>query len=306
MPAGEPRHLSRRTAVTGLAAMLATGCGRLAFMAANVPAAFGAHRRYPNIPYGDDPQHRLDVYQPTGVPVEPLRPLVVFWHGGRWSSGDKADYRFVGAALAELGYVAVLPNYRHYPQVKMPGFMADAVRAGRWATAHAGEHGADPQRLYLMGHSAGAHMAALAALDRRHFAAGAQPVPHIAGVIGLSGAYDFLPLREADVQDMFGPPQSYPDSQPINFVRSDAPPMLLVHGLEDDTVSPDNSRNLAAALSASRVPVTLKLYAKGSHADTVAALSLPARGRAPTLADIEAFVSRRAQAALAAAGTAIA
>jgi acetyl esterase/lipase len=82
--------------------------------------------------------------------------------------------------------------------------------------------------------------------------------------------------------------------------------MLLVHGLEDDTVSPDNSRNLAAALSASRVPVTLKLYAKSSHADTVAALSLPARGRAPTLADIEAFVSRRAQAALAAAGTAIA
>src|ERR1700726_1807804 len=153
MPAGEPRRLSRRTALTGLAAMLATGCGRLAFMAANVPAAFGAHRRYTNIPYGDDPQHRLDVYVPNRVPVEPAagaaqpRPLVVFWHGGRWSSGDKADYRFVGAALAELGYVAVLPNYRHYPQVKMPGFMADAVRAGRWAAAHAGGHGADPQRL---------------------------------------------------------------------------------------------------------------------------------------------------------------
>jgi acetyl esterase/lipase len=317
MPAGEPRHLSRRTAFTGLAALLATGCGRLAFMAANVPAAFGAHRRYPDIPYGDDPQHRLDVYVPQdapvpkGAPVELLRaaarprPLVVFWHGGRWSFGDKADYRFVGAALAELGCVAVLPNYRHYPQVKMPGFMADAVRAGRWAAVHAGEHGADPQRLYLMGHSAGAHMAALAALDRRHFAASAQPVPRIAGVIGLSGAYDFLPLREADVQDMFGPPQNYPDSQPINFVRSDAPPTLLVHGLEDDTVSPNNSRNLAAALSALRVPVTLKLYAKGSHADTVAALSLPARGRAPTLADIEAFVNQP-QAALAAAGSAIA
>jgi acetyl esterase/lipase len=317
MPAGEPRHLSRRTAFTGLAALLATGCGRLAFMAANVPAAFGAHRRYPDIPYGDDPQHRLDVYVPQGAPVPkgaPVellraaarpRPLVVFWHGGRWSFGDKADYRFVGAALAELGCVAVLPNYRHYPQVKMPGFMADAVRAGRWAAVHAGEHGADPQRLYLMGHSAGAHMAALAALDRRHFAASAQPVPRIAGVIGLSGAYDFLPLREADVQDMFGPPQNYPDSQPINFVRSDAPPTLLVHGLEDDTVSPNNSRNLAAALSALRVPVTLKLYAKGSHADTVAALSLPARGRAPTLADIEAFVNQP-QAALAAAGSAIA
>jgi fermentation-respiration switch protein FrsA (DUF1100 family) len=89
---------------------------------------------------------------------------------------------------------------------------------------------------------------------------------------------------------MFGPSQNYPDSQPINFVRSNAPPMLLVHGLEDDTVSPKNSRNLAVALSARGVPVSLKLYPKGSHADTVAALSLPARGRAPTLADIEAFV----------------
>jgi acetyl esterase/lipase len=294
--------------------MLATGCGRLAFMAANVPAAFGAHRRYPNIAYGDDPQHRLDVYVPDRdqhqYPRQDReaarpRPLVVFWHGGRWSFGDKADYRFVGAALAELGYVAVLPNYRHYPGVKMAGFMDDAARAGRWAAAHAGEHGADPQRMYLMGHSAGAHLAALVTLDERYFASIAQPVPPIAGVIGLSGAYDFLPLREADVQDMFGPPQNYPDSQPINFVRSDAPPMLLIHGLEDDTVSPNNSRNLAAALSVRGVPATLKLYTKASHADTVAALSLPARGRAPTLADIEAFVSQP-QAALAAAGTAIA
>ena len=289
MPAVEPGRMSRRTALAGLTAMLATGCGRLGFMAANVPAAFGAHRHYPDISYGADSQHHLDVYVPDQEAAQP-RPLVVFWHGGRWTFGDKADYRFVGAALAELGYVAVLPNYRHYPEVKMPGFMDDAARAGRWAAAHAGEYGADPQRLYLMGHSAGAHMAALVTLDERYFAASAQPVPPIAGVIGLSGAYDFLPLREADVQDMFGPPQNYPDSQPINFVRSNAPPMLLVHGLEDDTVSPKNSRNLAVALSARGVPVSLKLYPKGSHADTVAALSLPARGRAPTLADIEAFV----------------
>jgi acetyl esterase/lipase len=289
MPADEPGRMSRRTALAGLTAMLATGCGRLGFMAANVPAAFGTYRRHPDISYGADRQHRLDVYVPKNVPMEP-RPVVIFWHGGRWTFGDKADYRFVGAALAELGYVAVVPNYRHYPDVKMPGFMDDAARAGRWAAAHAGEYGADPQRLYLMGHSAGAHMAALVTLDQRYFGAIAQPVPPIAGVIGLSGAYDFLPLREADVQDMFGPPQNYPDSQPINFVRTDAPPMLLVHGLEDDTVSPKNSRNLALALSARGVQVSLKLYPKSSHADTVAALSLPARGRAPTFADIEAFV----------------
>ena len=98
----------------------------------------------PNIAYGADPQHRLDVYVPDQIRDGSRpggAPLVVFWHGGRWSFGDKADYRFVGAALAELGYVAVLPNYRHYPQVKMPGFMDDAARAALWAAAHAGEFG---------------------------------------------------------------------------------------------------------------------------------------------------------------------
>jgi acetyl esterase/lipase len=304
MPADKPGRVSRRTALAGLASMLAPGCGRVEFLAANVPATFGAYTRSANIAYGADPQHRLDVYVPDQVSVEP-RPLVVFWHGGRWSFGDKADYRFVGAALAELGYVAVLPNYRHYPDVKMPGFMDDAARAGHWAAAHAGEFDADASGLYLMGHSAGAHMAALVTLDVRYFASAAQPAPPIAGVIGLSGAYDFLPLRETDVQDMFGPPQNYPDSQPINFVRADAPPMLLVHGLRDDTVWPKNSRNLATALRARGVPVTLKLYSKVSHADTVAAMSRPARGRAPTLADIAAFV-RHNQAALAAAAGVIA
>jgi acetyl esterase/lipase len=289
MSADRPASVSRRTVLAGLAAALAAGCGRVAFMAANVPAAFGPYQRHRDISYGADPQQVLDVYVPDKASPE-SRPLVVFWHGGRWTYGDKADYRFVGAALAELGYVAVLPNYRHYPEVKMPAFMDDAARAGQWAAAHATEFGAEPNGVYLMGHSAGAHLAALVTLDPRYFAATGQAVPQIAGVIGLSGPYDFLPLLEPDVQDMFGPPQNYPDSQPINFVRSDAPPMLLVHGLEDDTVWPKNSRNLATALSACGIPVTLKLYPKLVHADTVAALSKPARGRAPTLSDIAAFV----------------
>jgi acetyl esterase/lipase len=288
MPVDSPIRMSRRIALAGLSALLA-GCARLGFLAVNVPAVFGSYKRHANIAYGDDAQHRLDVYVPDQAAGAP-RAVVVFWHGGRWSFGDKADYRFVGAALAEAGYVAVVANYRHYPQVKMPGFMDDAARAALWAAAHAGEFGVDRQRLYLMGHSAGAHLAALVTLNTGYFAATGQPAPHIAGVIGLSGPYDFLPLLEADVQDMFGPPQIYAQSQPINFVRADAPPMLLVHGLDDDTARPKNSRNLATALSALGAPVTLKLYPKVSHADTVAALTTLLRGRAPTLADITSFI----------------
>ncbi len=294
MPVDRPPAVSRRAALAGVVAALGAGCGKLAFMAANIPAAFGAYGRHANLAYGAQSRQRLDVYvpgrpAPNGVPAQ-LRPLVVFWHGGRWSFGDKADYRFVGAALAELGCVAVLPNYRLYPEVKMPGFMDDAARAVRWAAAHAGEYGADANRLYLMGHSAGAHLAALVTLDPRYLAADAEAPPFIAGVIGLSGPYDFLPLKEADVQDMFGPPPNYPQSQPINFVSAAAPPMLLVHGLKDETVRPKNSVNFAAALHAAGVPVTLKLYPELVHADTVAALSLPARRRAPTLGDVAAFL----------------
>jgi acetyl esterase/lipase len=152
-------------------------------------------------------------------------------------------------------------------------------------------------------------MAALVALDQRYFAAIAPPTavgrrPQIAGVIGLSGPYDFLPLQEADVKDMFGPPPLYPESQPINFVRADAPPMLLVHGLKDSTVWPRNSRNLAAALEALGVPVSLDLYPKLSHADTAAALSAPLRGRAPILAAIGAFIDAPEDAGAARAGSA--
>jgi acetyl esterase/lipase len=294
MPAGSEDRVSRRNVLAAITALFFAGCERLGFLAANVPAAFGSYQRHTNIAYGPDAQQRLDVYVPESAigregAARP-RPVVVFWHGGRWREGDKADYRFVGAALAESGYVTLVANYRHYPQVKMPEFMQDAALAALWAAAHATDYGGAREHLYLMGHSAGAHLAALVTLDPRYFAAAGQRAPHIAGVIGLSGPYDFLPLLEPDVQDMFGPPPLYPESQPINFVRADAPPMLLVHGLNDDTVKPKNSRNLAAALQAQGVPVTLKLYPKLSHADTVAALTALLRGRAPTLADIRAFV----------------
>jgi acetyl esterase/lipase len=283
--------MPRRNLLAALATLAMAGCSRAAFFAVNLPAAFGAHKRHADIAYGDGPRQRLDVYTPAaprgGAAVRP-RALVVFWHGGRWEFGDKNDYRFVGAALAEAGYVAVLPNYRHYPEVKLAGFMADAARAAAWAQAHAGDYDADAARVYWMGHSSGAHIAALLALDVRYFAPG--PPPAIAGLIGLSGPYDFLPLQEADLQDMFGPPQRYLESQPIHFAHAGAPPMLLIHGLKDDTVWPKNTRNLATALGALGVPVTLRLYEHAKHPDTIAALSPPVRGRAPTLSDILAFI----------------
>ncbi len=286
--------VTRRTLLAGLGALATAACSKLVFVAANVPAAFGAYRRHADVSFGSGAHHALDVYVPDRPAATP-RPLVVFWYGGRWTTGDKDDYKFVGAALAGLGYVAVLPNYRHYPDVKLAGFMDDAARAASWAVQHGAEFGADPQQLYLMGHSSGAHMAALVTVDPRYFLAIGRAVPHIAGVIGLSGPYDFLPLTDDDTKDMFAPPEQYPDSQPIHFVRR-APPgtsfprMLLIHGAADETVLPKNSINFAAALRERGTAITLQLYPKLGHADTVAAMSIPARGRAPTMGDIAAFV----------------
>jgi len=270
------------------------GCVKLGLFAANAPAYFGDYRVIRDVAYGTDPQQRLDVYVPLSM--RPGAPIVVFWHGGRWSFGDKREYRFVAAALCGLGYVAVLPNYRHYPQVKLTGFMQDAAVAAIWAADHAKDFGADAGRLFLMGHSAGAHMAALLALDQHYLAVAGNPTLPIAGVIGLSGPYDFLPLTEDDTRDMFGPPDAYPRSQPITFARAGAPPMLLLHGESDTTVWPKNSRNLAAALTSKGVVVRLRTYPKLAHADTVAALSIPARGRAPVLSEIEHFIAGPTQA----------
>jgi acetyl esterase/lipase len=168
--------------------------------------------------------------------------------------------------------------------------MADAARAAGWALEHAADYEADASRVYLMGHSAGAHLAAMLALNSSYLTAAGISAAHIAGVIGLSGPFDFLPLREADVQDMFGPEEKYPESQPINFVSGAAPPMLLIHGLRDETVRPKNARNLAAALKACGVLVTLQLHERLAHAGTLAALSPLARGAPDIGTEIQAFV----------------
>lgn len=219
--------------------------------------------------YGDAPRQRLDVYAP---PAADHAPVVVFFYGGRWSEGRREDYRFVGAALAEAGIVTIIPDYRLYPEVRFPAFVEDGAAAVAWALDQAEAFGGAPDRLYLMGHSAGAHIAALLALDRRYLGAAAD---RLAGWIGLAGPYDFLPLEAADLRDMFGPPERFPRSQPVRFARAGAPPALLLHGRDDATVSPDNSRSLAAALRDAGSDVRLTLYDGVGHAALVGALARP-------------------------------
>src|SRR5262245_53896241 len=286
--------ISRLLARAGAAAVaaLASGCTQLSFAIANVPASFGPYHRTTGIAYGADRRQQLDVYvpdAPSGESANTTRPVVVFWYGGSWDSGDRSSYRFVGAALAEQGFVTVLPDYRIYPGVKFPLFLEDAANAVAWVQKHATEFGGDPHHIVLMGHSAGAHMAAFLALNREFLAKHGGRPDDIAGLVGLSGPYILAPNTTV-LHTIFGKPYTEADWQPARFVSSAAPPTFLAHGLNDTLVSVKQTEVLRDKLRAKHVRVEAELYPGVGHADTVAALSVPARGRAPVLDQAAKFI----------------
>jgi acetyl esterase/lipase len=237
--------------------------------------------------YGDAVRQTLDVYRPKAALAD--SPVVVFFYGGGWRDGNKADYEFVASTLSESGYTVVIPDYRLYPAVRFPAFVEDGATAVAWADRElvAGSN----RPLVLMGHSAGAHIAALLALDGAYLERAGSGVDRIAGWIGLSGPYDFLPIESGYLLDVF-PAATRPESQPINYATGKAPPTLLVHGLDDTTVEPGNSRRLARALREAGVPITDVEQEDTAHAATVAALAAPLEFVADTREVVVRFIDR--------------
>jgi acetyl esterase/lipase len=188
----------------------------------------------------------------------------------------------------------MIPDYRTYPDVKFPAFVEDGAQAVRWARAHARDFGGDPDRLFVMGHSAGAHIAALLALDGSYLAAAGGSRQWLAGMIGLAGPYDFLPIEDDDLKAIFGPPERYAQSQPINFVDGHNPPMLLLHGKTDITVYARNTVNLAAKIREKGGPVQSIIYPVMSHVRIVACMAAPIRFTGPTLDDVSRFIQQTA------------
>lgn len=269
-----------------LTALVVAACGGVAFTAANAPALFGEFDRQPDIAYGTGARHRLDVYTPWFASE---RPIIVFWYGGGWDHGKKSQYRFVGAALAEAGYVVVVPDYRLYPDVKFPAFVQDGAEALAWVVSHAREIGGDPRRIYLAGHSAGAHLAAMLAYDRSQLARIGLPPDTIRGYIGLSGPYALTP-DDATYRAIFAAPFTTAEWQPTQLARAGAPPALLIHGDADDVVDVAHARLMAQALEAVDVQVTLRVYADRGHLDPVAAMAAPTPRKLPVIEEIDRFV----------------
>jgi acetyl esterase/lipase len=276
-----------RAMLVAFAVLASTACTRGYFGALNSGAAPDGVRIERGIAYAGDAGPALDVYRPRGAAPA---PVVVFFYGGRWQGGDRRDYAFVGEALADRGLVGVLPDYRQFPEVGFPGFVDDAARAVAWVIVHAAEFGGDPARVFVAGHSAGGHIAALLATDARYLAAHGLAPRQLAGAIAIAAPLDFLPIVDADIAAIFGPPERYPESQPVNFVDGDEPPFLLLHGQPDRLVWTHNSRNLAARLEAVAVPVELAIYPDAGHFRILAALDAQFDWLAPTLDDLVRFV----------------
>lgn len=251
--------------------------------------------RTSDLAYGPDPRNKLDVYTPKDA--APDAPVVVFFYGGSWTSGSRGDYAFVGEALASRGIVAVLADYRLYPQVHYQGLLQDSAQAVVWTREHIRQFGGDPAKLYVMGHSAGAYNAAMLALDPQWLAAAGATPSIIKGWIGLAGPYDFLPIEDAEVKPVFYFPNSPPHSQPINHVSAASPPALLIASADDTEVNPRrNTGGMASRLRAQGVSVREVYFSRTSHRTLVGALARPLRSLAPVLEEVVAFIHAQDQA----------
>lgn len=278
----------------GLFAMFATTGAAKAFSLTqllNTLVAERAGETSTGVAYGPGPRQRLDIYRP--VTGQERRPIVVFYYGGGWTSGERATYAFVGGALAARGYTTVIPDYRVFPDVKFPTFVDDAATAYQWTNDTLAGGCGDPRPVIVIGHSAGAYIAAMIALDRTRGSRDGAPVPQPAALIGLAGPYAFDPTTWPSTKTIFAPAAAKPDAaRPITFARTGAPPSLILHGRADTTVQPYNSRDFTTALTTRGNAAQLKEYDGIGHAGLVMAIAPPLRWRAPVLDDMLAFLDR--------------
>jgi acetyl esterase/lipase len=274
-------------AAIGISSVAGVACSPVKTLNALVPES--GYMLQADIAYGPLARQKLDVYRPK-QPMDAKSPVVLFYYGGGWESGNKADYKFVAEAFTSKGYVVVIPDYRVYPEVKFPAFMQDPAESAYWVKQHIADYGGDDQQVFLAGHSAGAHIAVMLSLNPEYLAKVQLTPQDFSGTIGLAGPYDFLPLKSKRLMEIFGPETERWKSQPIEFVSGRNPPLLLLVGLKDSTVWKHNTFNLAAKIKAKSGQVQVVEYPSYGHIDMVAKLAKPLRGEGALLNPILDFL----------------
>ncbi|MEO1889442.1 MAG: alpha/beta hydrolase [Cycloclasticus sp.] len=269
-----------------LTALFLGGCSSLSTLNAVVPD--GNSTLVANIQYGALAKQQLDIHQPAHLKTN--APVILFFYGGRWQTGSKEEYQFVGQSLAKRGFITVIADYRVFPNVEFPNFINDGALATQWVLNNIVRYGGDHSNVYLMGHSAGAHMAAMLIANKKFLAEQQVNITDIRGFIGLSGPYDFK-ITDDDIKQVFRQASSYKDTQPITFIDGSEPPMLLLHGQKDKTLSVTNSQHMAEKTNKMGGNASVILYKDMAHVGTLLALAdAPFLYFAPVLDDIEHFI----------------
>ena len=279
-----------RNMLSGLTALILSGCTQIGIGVANLPAHFSNMEIYKNIAYGDEPWQKLDIYTPSKENNKKL-PVVVFFYGGRWTDGSKDMYAFVGKAFSERGYVVVIADYSKYPDVKFPAFVEDGAKIVSWVYDHIEEYNGDTENLFVSGHSSGAHIGALVTVDPQYLKAEGKDRNIVSAFAGLAGPYDFVP-DAADLEDMFGPPENYPKMRVTTYVDGKESPMLLLWGAKDKAVWERNLRLLKEKIEAEKGIVETKIYPDLNHVDIIAALTWFLEGRSSVTDDVDNFFNK--------------
>ena len=274
-----------------LTSMLAlVGCTPLGYVNAFVQRdKFDLSR---DLAYGSLERHKLDVYTPNRANKA---PVIFYVHGGSWRNGDKSDYPFLADAFIEKGFLFVAINYRLAPAVQFPAFVEDAALAFKWVKSNIAQYGGDANRIFLMGHSAGGHIASLLALDPAYLRAVGLERNAMRAFIGLAGPYDFLDFLEGDkpTQEVMGPREQWPRTQPVNFVDGLQPPMLLMQGLADKTVDPRHPLWLEERVKPKGGKLEIKHYEGVDHAGIIGAMARASRFIEPKiLPDLLGYLER--------------
>ena len=280
-------HFSRYA--LAIVACISSACSPIKVLNSLVPE--NGYELVSGVEYGTNARQKLDIYLPKAAEKSTaLKKVIIFYYGGNWDSGERADYKFAAEALVSHGYIVVVPDYRVYPEVVFPALMADPVSAAKWVKTNIKKYNGDTNKVFLAGHSAGAHMAATMAINPEYLAEVSLKPNDFAGVIGLAGPYDFLPLKSERLKIIFGLEAQQWKSQPINFVDGKNPPLFLAVGMKDSTVWPRNTFNLAKKIKEKNGLVEVQEFASYGHVDMVSKLAKPLRGNGELLKSVITFI----------------
>jgi len=270
-----------------LAALVTTGCGNLKTTTAINALVPKDGYTVQQLSYGSHPDQSLDLYLPK---TRTSKIPIVYIYGSAWiKQYNKSDYLFVAQALTSLGHPVIVPEHRRYPEVKFPAFVDDVADSIRYFDRQSTALPKPFNEFILMGHSSGAHMAALLATDQQYFKS-RNIKARLAGLIAMSGPYD-LPLDDAEVFPIFNP-ASAQQAKPLLNVRSGMPPTLILHGLADPRVPSYHAERFRDALLRNGNSVTTRLYPGVDHEKLVGGIAQPLRFMSNSFRDVREFLKR--------------